>query len=135
MNRDANIFGHHTTVPSASMVFCNTVASLLFVLIYDCLVVPFLRRSLNFTPTMLQRIGVGFIVSMLSLINAFLVERMRLHKYDSGAVHLAEVDGKETEVVELSVWWSAPSFALTGIAEVLTLAGLAEFYYNQVCFF
>ena len=132
MNRDVHVFGHHTKFPSASLVIFNTGSIIVFLPIYDRLLIPFMRKRLQYTPTLLQRIGVGYLLAVLSVLSSFVIERSRKHLFAEGQFDTVEQDGEDVEVVRMSVFWLALPESLCGITEVMAAVGLLEFFYSQV---
>ncbi|KAJ6764092.1 FACILITATOR SUPERFAMILY PROTEIN putative ISOFORM 1-RELATED, partial [Salix purpurea] len=116
-------------LPSASLQSFITLAIVLFIPIYDRVLVP-IARALTGKPsgiTMLQRIGSGLFLSVVALIVAALVEMKRLKTAkEHGLVDLPNV------MIPMSVWWLIPQYALFGVADALTMVGLQEFFYDQV---
>lgn len=116
-------------VPAASLQSFISLAIVLFIPIYDRIFVP-TARAFTGKPsgiTMLQRIGTGMVLSAISMAIAAVVEMVRLktaQKY--GLVDLPGV------TVPMSIWWLAPQYVLFGIADVFTMVGLQEFFYDQV---
>ncbi|XP_022856929.1 protein NRT1/ PTR FAMILY 5.10-like [Olea europaea var. sylvestris] len=116
-------------LPAASFQSFVSVGVVVFIPIYDRIVVP-IARSITGKPagiTMLQRIGTGIVLSILSMVIAASVERKRLKT----AVEYGLVDLPKA-TVPMSVWWLLPQYLLYGIADVFTLIGLQEFFYDQV---
>ncbi|KDP27340.1 hypothetical protein JCGZ_20272 [Jatropha curcas] len=116
-------------VPPASLQSFISLAIVLFVPIYDRVFVP-IARTLTRKPsgiTMLQRIGTGMFLSALSMAIAALVEMRRLEiSREYGLVDMPNV------TVPMSVWWLIPQYVLFGVADVFTMVGLQEFFYDQV---
>ncbi|CAA7052410.1 unnamed protein product [Microthlaspi erraticum] len=106
-------------VPAASLQIFISLTKVVFIPIYDGLVVP-IARSFTQCPsgiTMLQRIGTGISISILAMVVAALVETKRL----------------QTDLTTpLSVWWLVPQYVIYGVADVFTLVGLQELFYDQV---
>ncbi|KAL7156155.1 hypothetical protein ABFS83_03G123800 [Erythranthe nasuta] len=116
-------------IPPASLQSLISLSIVLFIPIYDRILVP-IARSVSRKPSgisMLQRIGSGIFLSLLSMVIAALVERKRL----ATAVEHGLVDDPKA-VVPMSVWWLAPQYLLFGISDVFTMVGLQEFFYDQV---
>ncbi|KAJ6291596.1 hypothetical protein OIU76_023637 [Salix suchowensis] len=116
-------------VPAATLQTFIGFAIMVFIPVYDRIVVP-ISRHLTRKPsgiTMLQRIGIGMVFSVISMVIAALVETKRLENAkDHGLIDLPKV------AIPMSIWWLAPQYILCGVADVLTIVGLQEFCYNQV---
>ncbi|XP_061944599.1 protein NRT1/ PTR FAMILY 5.10-like [Populus nigra] len=120
---------HGIDFPAASLQFFMNLSIVLFIPIYDRVFVP-LARALTRKPsgiTMLQRIGTGIFLSVMTMVIAALVEMKRLKTaQEHGLVDLPDV------TIPMSVWWLIPQYVLLGIAESFTMVGLQEFFYDQV---
>uniref|UniRef100_A0A2N9F3Z4 Major facilitator superfamily (MFS) profile domain-containing protein n=1 Tax=Fagus sylvatica TaxID=28930 RepID=A0A2N9F3Z4_FAGSY len=116
-------------VPAASLQSFISLSVVLFIPIYDRIFVP-IARSFSKVPsgiTMLQRIGIGMLLSASSMVIAALVEMIRLKTaQEYGLVDLPNV------TIPMSIWWLIPQYVLFGIADVFTMVGLQEFFYDQV---
>ncbi|KAF2297322.1 hypothetical protein GH714_021390 [Hevea brasiliensis] len=77
--------------------------------------------------TMLQRIGTGMFLSVLSMAIAALIEIKRLEV----AREYGLID-KPNVTVPMSIWWLVPQYVMFGLADVFTMVGLQEFFYDQV---
>lgn len=73
--------------------------------------------------TLLQRMGIGIVFSILSMIVAGLVERMRR----ASAITHAGPDG----IAPITVFWLAPQLMLMGFAEAFNIIGQIEFYNKE----
>ncbi|KAJ6696865.1 hypothetical protein OIU85_003242, partial [Salix viminalis] len=105
-------------MPAASLQSFMSLAIVLFIPIYDRVLVP-LARSLTRKPTgitMLHRIGTGIFLSVITII---------ITAQEHGLVDLPNA------TIPMSFWWLIPQYALFGIAESLTMVGLQEFFYDQ----
>ncbi|KAH9324453.1 hypothetical protein KI387_004631, partial [Taxus chinensis] len=121
--------GSHFQIPPASLLAFTAGSMVIFVALYDKFLVPMAR---NFTGnprgiSILQRIGVGMFFSILCLISAAMSEAKRLKSAKSHGL----LDTPKT-TIPLSVFWLSPQFILLGIADVFTLVGLQEYFYDQV---
>ncbi|KAM4122950.1 hypothetical protein ACB094_01G122700 [Castanea mollissima] len=116
-------------IPAASLQFFIGLAIVLFIPVYDRIFVP-IARAFTTKPsgiTMLQRVGIGMLLSAACMVVAALVEIKRLNT----AKELGLVD-RPNVTIPMSVWWLVPQYVLSGIADVFTLVGLQEFFYDQV---
>ncbi|XP_043712946.1 protein NRT1/ PTR FAMILY 5.10-like [Telopea speciosissima] len=116
-------------IPPASLQTFISISIILFIPIYDRILIPFARvfTDIHSGITTLQRIGTGIILSLIAMVVAALVERERLQiAIDSKIVDIPKV------IVPMSVWWLVPQYILLGIAEALTMVGLQEFFYDQM---
>ncbi|KAE8795737.1 Peptide transporter PTR2 [Hordeum vulgare] len=98
--------------------------------IYERLFVPFARGVTghpNGIPY-LQRIGVGFVLSIVSMCIAAVVEMYRkkvaVRNGMLDAIHMVRP-------LPMSVFWLAPQYGVFGIADMFTYIGLLEFFYSQ----
>ncbi|XP_054812391.1 protein NRT1/ PTR FAMILY 5.10-like [Prosopis cineraria] len=116
-------------IPAASLQNLVTLAIVIFSPIYDRIFVPIARAitKKHSGITMLQRIGTGIFLSAITMVMAALVEMKRLE----AAVEFDLVDKPDANI-PMSVWWLIPQFFLFGVAEVFTMVGLQEFFYDQV---
>ncbi|KAK4256420.1 hypothetical protein QN277_009287 [Acacia crassicarpa] len=128
VNMDRTIFPGFV-IPAASLQSFVTLAIVIFSFVYDRIFVP-IARAITKKPsgiTMLQRIGTGIFLSIITLVMAALVEMKRLEV----AIEFDLVD-KPNAIVPMSVWWLIPQYFLFGVAEVFTMIGLQEFFYDQI---
>ncbi|CAL0299584.1 unnamed protein product [Lupinus luteus] len=116
-------------VPPASLQSFISLSIVLFIPIYDRIIVP-IAKAFTGKPsgiTMLQRIGTGMFLSVTSMIIAALVETKRLKvARDNGLIDMPNV------TIPMSIWWLTPQYVLFGVADVFTMVGLQEFFYDQV---
>lgn len=116
-------------LPAATLQSLVYVAIVIFSPIYEKIFVP-AARAITKKPsgiTMLQRIGTGIFLSIITVAIAALVEMKRLEV----AIEFDLVD-KPNASIPMSVWWLIPQFFLFGVSEVFTMVGLQEFFYDQM---
>lgn len=116
-------------IPAASLQNTIGLTAVLFIPLYDRVLVPLARilTGTSYGITDLQRIGAGMLIMTLSMVTAALVEQMRLET----ALEYGLVDFPEARV-PLSFWWLIPQYVMHGMAEVFTLIGLQELFYDQM---
>lgn len=132
MDRNITFFGKDYTIPSASMVFFDTVTVLIFLFLYDLCILPLLKKCLNYSPSYLQKIGAGFFLHFLLVFYSLVLEWWRLSLYRQGKFHIdVDENGKEVEVVELSIWWQSFCYGFSAIPECLIAVTALEFFYSQ----
>ncbi|XP_061343157.1 protein NRT1/ PTR FAMILY 4.5-like [Gastrolobium bilobum] len=101
----------------------------MFVLIplYDRVFVPLVRKITGIPTGIrhLQRIGIGLVLSAISMAVAGFVETRR----KSVAIQHNMVDS--TEPLPMSVFWLGYQYGIFGAADMFTLIGLLEFFYAE----
>ncbi|KMT10401.1 hypothetical protein BVRB_5g115290 [Beta vulgaris subsp. vulgaris] len=118
-------------VPAASYSIFPMLAVTIWIPLYDRIIVPKLRKITGKENgiTVLQKIGVGLVIIVISLVACGLVEHMRrvfaLTKPALG------IDPKRGAISSLSAMWLVLPLALSGLSEAFTVIGLIEFYYKQ----
>lgn len=112
-------------IPPASVFSLGAIGLMISAVVYDRLLVPFLRRitKLDRGIDILQRIGIGMIFASLTMVVAALVERKRLHVVETNPFKNSD---------SMSVFWLAPQYLILSIAECFTIVGLQEYFYDQV---
>ncbi|XP_072973626.1 protein NRT1/ PTR FAMILY 8.3-like [Typha angustifolia] len=114
-------------IPPASLSTFDVISVIVWVPIYDRVLVPTARRftgkERGFSE--LQRLGIGLFLSILAMTAAALVETKRLQ--------IAKADGliHQKVAVPMSILWQIPQYSLVGAAEVFTCIGQVEFFYDQ----
>ncbi|KAL3840624.1 hypothetical protein ACJIZ3_025215 [Penstemon smallii] len=118
MNRH---LGPKFQIPVGSLGVISMITIGIWLPIYDRVIVPHIRKITKIEGgiTLLQRMGIGIVFSVLSMIVAGLVERMRR------ASAIAYPDKPMT------VFWLAPQLMLMGFAEAFNIIGQIEFYNKE----
>ncbi|KAL8555262.1 hypothetical protein ACS0TY_003171 [Phlomoides rotata] len=116
-------------IPPASFQVFTGLTILTSVLLYERVLVP-IARSITGRPaglTILERIGIGLVLSILTMAVAASVESKR--------VRIARENGLLDEpksVVPMAIWWLIPQYMLCGVCDVFTVVGLQELFYDQM---
>lgn len=117
--------GPHFQIPPGSLSVISMITVGLWIPFYDRIMVPSLRKitKLEGGITLLQRIGIGIIFSISSMVVAGFFEKMRR---ESAVAH-----GSPDGVAPISVMWLAPQLILMGFSEAFNIIGQIEFYYKE----
>lgn len=119
--------GPHFDIPPACLTAFVTIFMLIGLVIYDQYFVPTVRHYTQ-NPrgiTLLQRMGVGFVLHIIIMVIACLVERKRISTAKENGIF-----GKH-ETVPLTIFILLPQFALMGIADTFLEVAKLEFFYDQ----
>lgn len=116
---------------AATVTVLDSISVIVFVFIYDILLAPgFKKLGKPISP--LVRIGVGYIIAILSMIVAGCVEIARLNvAADEGLTDVKPVFSDPSTIPKMSVWWQVPQYVLVGMSEVFAMIGSMEFFYQQ----
>ncbi|XP_051138533.1 protein NRT1/ PTR FAMILY 5.1 [Andrographis paniculata] len=119
--------GPNFQIPAASLGSFVTLSMLIFVPLYDRYFVSFMHKRTG-NPrgiTLLQRLGVGFLIQILAIAIAYIVEVHRMN-----VIKLHNIKTKE-EIVPMTIFYLLPQYILLGVADVFNAIGLLEFFYDQ----
>ncbi|VAH88554.1 protein NRT1/ PTR FAMILY 8.3-like [Triticum urartu] len=108
------------SIPPASLASFDAVSVILFVPVYDRVLIPAARRftgnERGFSE--LQRFGVGLFLSVLVMAAAAAVEARRLALDRAAAAPMC-------------ILWQVPQYLLVGASVVFACVGQSEFFYNE----
>ncbi|KAE8711953.1 Protein NRT1/ PTR FAMILY 5.4 [Hibiscus syriacus] len=121
--------GPNFQVPPAALQSLVGLTILIAVPVYDQVLVPIARKITGHPCgiTMLQRIGTGLFISIMTMVVAGLVETARVNTASKNGL----LDTPKA-IVPMSIWWLIPQYVLTGIGDVFTVVGLQELFYDQM---
>ncbi|GMI91205.1 ABA-importing transporter 1, NRT1/ PTR family 4.6, nitrate transporter 1:2 [Hibiscus trionum] len=125
MTLDTHIFGFE--IPAASLPVIPLTLNLIFFAIYDRIFVPLARKTTGIPTGIrhLQRIGVGLVLSTISMAISGVMETRRksvAYKHDM-------VDSNKP--LPMSVFWLELQYVVFGLADLFTLVGLLHFYHAE----
>ncbi|KAF9598497.1 hypothetical protein IFM89_028029 [Coptis chinensis] len=113
-------------IPSASLSIFDTISVIIWVPLYDRIIVPVARKytknDVGFTT--LQRMGIGLFISIFAMLAAGILEVVRLRMVRTHNYYALEY-------VPMSILWQIPQYFLIGCAEVFTFIGQNEFFYQE----
>lgn len=104
----------HFNIPSATMQVFTLISTCITIPLLDRLIFPLWEKLGPAPPTPLQRIGIGHVFTILSMLVSALVESKRLESN-----------------TEISILWLAPQLAIVGVAEAFHFVGQVAFYYQE----
>ncbi|GAB2221127.1 hypothetical protein Droror1_Dr00012296 [Drosera rotundifolia] len=121
----------HFQIPAASYIVFQMLGLSIWLPIYDRVVVPFLQKVTKKKGgiTVLQRMGIGIVLSILTSIVSAVVEQKRRHLALTGSIE--GMTPKNGAISSLSASWLIPQLVLAGLAEAFMAVGQIEFYYKQ----
>lgn len=113
-------------IPSASLSIFDTISVLVWVPIYNNILVPIARKYTGNDRgfTQLQRMGIGLVISIFSMLAAGILEQVRLDIVKKNYYY-------DRTQLPISIFWQVPQYFIIGAAEVFTFAGQLEFFYDQ----
>ncbi|KAJ8775307.1 hypothetical protein K2173_020311 [Erythroxylum novogranatense] len=121
--------GSSFKIPPATLQSAITVSIILLMPFYDAVFIPILRVVTNNEKgiNVMQRMGIGMVLSIIAMVIAALVESRRLEM--SQKLRVME---PEKQTVPLSIFWLLPQYILLGISDIFTVVGMQEFFYSEV---
>ncbi|KAK1286884.1 putative peptide/nitrate transporter [Acorus calamus] len=118
---------HHFHIPPASLPIIPILFMIPIIPLYDRVFVPFARRITG-RITHLQRIGVGLVLSCISMSTAALME---VKRKNVAATHGMLDAIPVAQPLPISTFWLSFQFFIFGIADMFTYVGLLEFFYSE----
>ncbi|KAJ1390464.1 Proton-dependent oligopeptide transporter family [Sesbania bispinosa] len=116
-------------IPPATLQSAITLSIILLMPLYDRIFIPiaqlFTRQEKGIT--VMQRMGIGMVLSIIAMVIAALVEMRRLE-----IGRQMRSAGSEAETVPLRIFWLLPQYILLGISDIFTVVGMQEFFYGEV---
>ncbi|KAL5774149.1 hypothetical protein ACOSP7_011706 [Xanthoceras sorbifolium] len=117
-------------IPPASLPIIPLTFMIIVVPIYDRIFVPFTRKITGIPTgiTHLQRVGVGLVLSSVSMAAAAIMEVKRKGvARDHNMLDAIPV----LQPLPISTFWLSIQFFIFGIADMFTYVGLLEFFYSE----
>ena len=106
-------------VPPTSLFAIDCVAMVISIIVFNYQLMRLARRWTGRVDGLsgLQRIGLGMPIIVLAMLEAGIVEMVRLRKRRTGG--------------NISILWQVPQYMSTGISETFTYLGQLYFFYDQ----
>lgn len=118
--------GRNLLIPPAMLQSAITISIILLMPFYDKVLIPFTRLITREEKgiSVMQRMGIGMVLSIIAMLIAAVVEKERLS--------IASKLESQSETVPLSIFWLLPQYILLGISDIFTVVGMQEFFYSEV---
>ncbi|CAL5431688.1 unnamed protein product [Camellia sinensis] len=116
-------------IPAGSFGMFLVISLTLWIALYDRVILPLASKVMG-KPAYLspkQRMGIGLCFSVLSMVVAAIMERIRRAK----AIEEGYSDNSHA-VVNMSALWLVPQYVLSGLAEAFNGIGQNEFYFSEL---
>ena len=130
LQSDRRVGHSNFKIPGASYYVFLMLSMTLWLPIYDRIVVPSLQRLTGKEGgiTILQRVGIGIFLSMLSMLVSAIVEE---HRRNLALTKPIGIQPRKGAISSMPALLFIPQLALAGLAESFTAVGQVEFYYKQ----
>lgn len=116
-------FGSHFKIPAGSVVVFTLISTCITITFTDRVLFPLLNRCIRTSLTPLRRVGIGHLLTVVSMALSALVESKR--------IKIVKSHHQNNVVAPMSVFWLAPQLAITGIGLAFHSPGYAGFYYQE----
>ncbi|KAJ8563545.1 hypothetical protein K7X08_031997 [Anisodus acutangulus] len=122
LNMDRHL-GSNFKIPAGSVIVFTLISTCITITFTDRVLFPLLARCIRTSLTPLQRVGVGHVLTFVSMALSALVESKRIKMSKSHYLN--------SSVVPMSVFWLSPQLAITGIGLAFHSPGYIGFYYQE----
>ncbi|KAK4370539.1 hypothetical protein RND71_010014 [Anisodus tanguticus] len=122
LNMDRHL-GSNFKIPAGSVIVFTLISTCITITFTDRVLFPLLARCIRTSLTPLQRVGVGHVLTFISMALSALVESKRIKMSKSHYLN--------SSVVPMSVFWLSPQLAITGIGLAFHSPGYIGFYYQE----
>lgn len=115
--------------PPSGLQCLVAILIIITILIYDKVFVPMVRKLTGHPSgiTIWQRIGIGLCLSVLQMVVAALVETKRVNAAkEYGLLDMTKA------IIPISVGWLLPQYVIGAVADVFTLVGLLQLFYDEM---
>ncbi|CAI9112328.1 OLC1v1012765C1 [Oldenlandia corymbosa var. corymbosa] len=131
LQSDRHVGPGNFEIPAASYIIFAMLTLTIWIPVFDRLIVPWLRRKTGKEGglTILQRMGIGMTLSILTMVTCGLVEdKRRIIALTRPTIGF---NARKGAISSMSGFWLVPQLVLSGLTEGFTVIGLNEFFYQQ----
>jgi dipeptide/tripeptide permease len=132
LQSDRRLGGHGFQIPAASFTVFAMLAQTIWIPIYDRLLLPKIRKMTGKEEglTLLQRMGIGIVLSTVAMVISAIVEdRRRAIAFSSPTLGKTMTGGA---ISSMSSLWMVPQLLILGLSEAFNLISQIEFYYKEI---
>ncbi|KAL8496765.1 hypothetical protein ACS0TY_020442 [Phlomoides rotata] len=113
----------HFKIPAGSMPVFILISTSIFIFIIDRLLFPLYEKLTKRPLTLLQRVGIGHALTIISMAVSAVVESKRLK--------IATRNPNTSPVLAISAMWLIPQLAIAGMGEAFHFPGQIALYYQE----
>ncbi|KAL0436488.1 UNVERIFIED_CONTAM: protein NRT1/ PTR FAMILY 2.6 [Sesamum radiatum] len=125
LNMDRRL-GPRFHIPAGSMSVFILISTSFSIFLIDRLLFPLWEKLTRRLPKLLQRIGIGHALTIISMAVSAVVESKRLKIARSD-----DLQNETNAVVPMSALWLVPQLAIAGIGEAFHFPGQVALYYQE----
>ncbi|KAI3929817.1 hypothetical protein MKX01_025985 [Papaver californicum] len=125
LRMDRRIGKHNFKVPAGSFLVFTLVATAISLTLIDRFLVPTYQKLMRQPLTPLRRIGIGHVLTVISMAASAIVERERL------SIVWSDQLTSSTTAVSMSALWLVIPLALVGVGEAFHFPGQVALYYQE----
>ncbi|KAK6163257.1 hypothetical protein DH2020_000121 [Rehmannia glutinosa] len=118
--------GPHFKVPAGSMSVFILISTSICIFIIDRLLFTLWEKITKRPLTLLQRIGIGHALTVISMAISAIVESKRLNTARS-----ENLQNETNAIVPMSAFWLVPQLAIAGMGEAFHFPGQVSLYYQE----
>ncbi|KAM2057060.1 hypothetical protein ACFX16_029796 [Malus domestica] len=118
--------GPHFKLPSSSVIVIVLFSTSMFLTLIDRFLCPMWQKITGELPSPLRRVGVGHVLTILSMAVSAVMESKRLKIVQEH--HLQDQPGT---IVPMSIFWLFPQLVLVGIGDAFHFPGQVALFYQE----
>ncbi|KAI3450504.1 hypothetical protein Pfo_007169 [Paulownia fortunei] len=118
--------GSHFKVPAGSMPVFILISTSICIFIIDRVLFPLWEKFTKRPLTLLQRIGIGHALTIISMAISAIVESKRLNIAKS-----KNLQNQANVIDPISAFWLVPQLAIAGMGEAFHFPGQVALYYQE----
>ncbi|GAV63710.1 PTR2 domain-containing protein [Cephalotus follicularis] len=118
--------GPNFKIPAGSFLVFNLLATAASIILIDRFLLPTWQNMTHRSLTLLQRIGTGHVINVLTMVGSALIEKRRLH-----VVQTQNLSFQLGVTVPMSSLWLVITLIIIGIGEAFHFPGQVALFYQE----